>query len=275
MKASSFRLKIALLSVVISGLVLAGLWRGVVVPALPAKDRGGRYGDPRVGHAGTPGGWPTARISTGSAPRSSSSSVRSIRGRLFSWSRMPRVERCMSRQGGPRRWSRTRSIAHWRTMRALASQSATNADASEQAGPPWGAGGGKGRGGMGRGLGPGRGGAGGRVHQNSEVFDREDRRGHMAARDHGQQGASVGRGTELRRRSRRFEPDAEHFPGYAAVGAAAGRRWRVAGGWAGVAAVKEDQANGRTGDGPRSGSAHSRGSGRPRDRGGWSRCSTG
>ena len=41
----------------------------------------------------------------------------------------------------------------------LGSQSAGNPDASEGLGPPWGPGGGKGRGGMGRGLGPGRGGA--------------------------------------------------------------------------------------------------------------------
>src|ERR1035437_2279552 len=107
----------------------------------------------------------------------------------------------------------------------------------------------------------------GRVHQDSEIFYREDLRGHLAARDHGQQGAAVGGGTELRRRNDPFEPVAERFPGYATVGAGAGWRRRVAGGWPGVATVAEDQADGGTGDGSRLGSAHSRGSGRPRDLG--------
>ena len=157
MKASSFRLKIALLSVVISGLVLAAFggvsWYLLYRQKIETVDTELRALGTR--HPG----WFANRANFDRL----SSSLQFIFGEEHKGQVIFLVKDAEGRTlyvspGWPKGMEPDKIECSLEDDASLASQSATNADTSEQTGPPWGPGGGKGRGGMGRGLGPGRGG---------------------------------------------------------------------------------------------------------------------
>jgi heavy metal sensor kinase len=157
MKASSFRLKIAVLSMVISGLVLVGFggasWYLLYRQKIEAVDTEIRALGSR--HPG----WLANRANFDRF----NTSLQFIFGEEHKGQIIFLVKDAEGRTlyvspGWPKAIESDKIECSLEDDATVGSQAASNADGSEQAGPPWGAGGGKGRGGMGRGLGPGRGG---------------------------------------------------------------------------------------------------------------------